>query len=194
MTCAGLLHLLGGCQTAAARRHHRVQHTPGIFTDGFDEAEEGIDERSSESRPRRGLLFGDGYDAQESLAWPLGGAISSGYGRRGFKFHHGIDIRATTGSAVRSAAPGVVEFAGWQHGYGNVVIIKHARLKTLYAHLRRIFVASGDQVQRLEEIGASGRSGRVTGPHLHFEVRDSNGDSIDPLAVMDGRQLLSSRH
>jgi murein DD-endopeptidase MepM/ murein hydrolase activator NlpD len=88
----------------------------------------------------------------------------------------------------------VVEFAGWQHGYGNVVIIKHAKLKTLYAHLRRIFVSTRDQVARLEEIGVSGRSGRATGPHLHFEVRDANGDSIDPLAVIDGRQLLSSRH
>ncbi len=127
------------------------------------------------------------------MSWPLAGDVSSRYGRRGFRFHHGIDIRARTGSTVRAAEAGEIEFAGWQHGYGKVVIIKHGRLKTLYAHLRRIHVSTGDKVVRLEDIGESGRSGRATGPHLHFEVRDANGDSIDPLAVIDGRQLLSSR-
>jgi murein DD-endopeptidase MepM/ murein hydrolase activator NlpD len=149
-------------------------------------------------RGNRGLLFGDGGltdgGNEQNLDWPLLGEVSSQYGKRRRRFHHGIDIRARTGSRVQCSAPGVVEFAGWQHGYGKVVIVRHRHFKTLYAHLARTRVKPGDRVDRLTELGASGHSGRATGPHLHFEIRTIDGDSVDPLTVIKKDRLISSRH
>jgi murein DD-endopeptidase MepM/ murein hydrolase activator NlpD len=200
------LMLVAGCKTTSGRSAPKHGGSWGIFSDGFEDVDEPesageVDSSklgSGSNGRSRGLLFGDDTESNYGLSWPLSGELSSGYGRRGFRFHHGIDIRARTGSTVRSAAPGVVTFAGWKHGYGRVVMIKHKRqadsFTTVYAHLQRIHVSNGDKVDRLEEIGVSGRSGRVTGPHLHFEVREANGDSLDPLSVIDERKLITSRH
>ena len=147
----------------------------------------------SKNRPNRGLLFGDS-DVGSSLDWPLRGQVSSPFGLRHRRFHRGVDIRARMGSRVASAAPGVVEFAGWQHGYGKVVIVRHEQCKTLYAHLSRFRVRAGTRVDRHEEIGVSGRSGHSTGPHLHFEVRTLNDDAVDPLSVIEEERLLTARN
>jgi len=86
--------------------------------------------------------------------------------------HQGVDYGAPLGTPVFSVAPGVVEFAGRQSGYGNVVEVRHsAERTTLYAHLSRIDVAQGDAVGKGKMIGAVGRTGWATGPHLHFEYR-----------------------
>jgi murein DD-endopeptidase MepM/ murein hydrolase activator NlpD len=86
--------------------------------------------------------------------------------------HQGVDYAAPEGTPVYSVAPGIVEFAGRQSGYGNVVEVRHsAERTTLYAHLSRIDVAQGDPVQQGRMVGAVGRTGWATGPHLHFEYR-----------------------
>ena len=97
--------------------------------------------------------------------------------------HLGVDYGAPTGTPVRVVADGVVDFAGVQNGYGNVVYIQHRGNRvTVYAHLSRIHVRKGQHVSQGEHIGAVGSTGWATGPHLHFEIRE-NGEHVDPLRV-----------
>lgn len=135
-----------------------------------------------------------GFDGQSSrlafLSSPLEfSRVSSGYGMRFHpvlgrnKVHLGVDYAAPTGTPVRTIADGVVSFAGWQRGYGNVIEIDHSGKKsTLYAHLSRIDVKEGARVAQGDFIGAVGSTGMSTGPHLHFEFLD-NGVHQDPLAI-----------
>ncbi|MEI8028575.1 MAG: M23 family metallopeptidase [Comamonadaceae bacterium] len=103
-----------------------------------------------------------------------------------WKAHQGVDYAAPTGTAVRSVGDGVVEFAGVQNGYGNIVILKHANsYSTVYAHLSRINVRKGQSVSQSQTIGTVGASGWATGPHLHFEYR-INGGYRDPRTVARG--------
>ena len=107
------------------------------------------------------------------LAWPLKGVLYGRYGVRAGRRHDGIDIAAPEGTAVGAAGAGTVIFAGEQAGYGAIVIVKHeGGLVTLYAHNSRLLVEEGAHVRRGEPIARVGQTGRTTGPHLHFEVRD----------------------
>ncbi len=115
-----------------------------------------------------------------------GGRISSDFGSRFHpvdrktKFHGGIDIAVPIGTKVAAAAAGVVKFAGWKGGYGNVVIIEHADgTETLYGHNQKLLVKEGQTVTAGEQISLSGSTGKSTGPHLHFEVR-RNGQLVNP--------------
>lgn len=100
-----------------------------------------------------------------------------------WKAHLGVDYAAPTGTAVRSVGDGVVDFAGVQNGFGNVVIIKHrSNHTTLYAHLSRINVHKGQAVSQSDNIGAVGATGWATGPHLHFEFR-VDGVHHDPQTI-----------
>lgn len=110
--------------------------------------------------------------------WPVNGRLLSHFGMRqdplrgGGQYHPGVDISADMFTPVRTAADGVVSFAGWNAGYGRVVVVDHGNgMRSLYAHLSRMNVLPGQDVRRGEVIAASGASGRVTAPHLHFEVR-----------------------
>jgi murein DD-endopeptidase MepM/ murein hydrolase activator NlpD len=124
------------------------------------------------------------------LAAPLAfSRITSGFKMRFhpilqvWKAHLGVDYAAPMGTAVRSVGDGVVEFAGSQSGYGNVVKIRHAnQISTVYAHLSRINVRQGQSVPQGQLIGAVGMTGWATGPHLHFEYR-LNGVYQDPQVV-----------
>lgn len=122
-----------------------------------------------------------------SFQLPANGRISSNFGSRfhpidkKVKFHGGIDVAVPTGTRVNSSADGVVEFAGRKGGYGNLVIVRHADgRETRYAHLDKILVSVGDSVFGGQEIAKSGSTGKSTGPHLHFEVRE-NGQVVNPL-------------
>lgn len=100
-----------------------------------------------------------------------------------WKAHLGVDYAAPTGTAIRSVGDGVVEFAGVQNGFGNVVILKHrSQHSTVYAHLSRINVRKGESISQGQNIGAVGATGWATGPHLHFEFR-VNGVHHDPLTL-----------
>lgn len=116
--------------------------------------------------------------------------MSSGYGIRVHpitndkRAHKGIDYAAPTGTPVRTVGDGVVEFAGNQRGYGNVIEIKHRDGKsTLFAHLSRIGVQKGQKVEQGDIVGAVGSTGFSTGPHLHFEFR-VDGEHRDPLTLV----------
>jgi murein DD-endopeptidase MepM/ murein hydrolase activator NlpD len=110
--------------------------------------------------------------------WPLEGRLMCGYGERTDPFsgegamHAGVDIAAITGTPVHATADGIVAFAGWSSGYGRLVVVDHGNgIETYYAHLSRLGVLEGQEVRRGEQIADSGSTGRVTAPHLHYEVR-----------------------
>ena len=92
---------------------------------------------------------------------------------------------------MRTVGDGVVEFAGQQGGYGNVVQIKHHNERsTLYAHLSRIDVKKGQRIEQGQLIGAVGSTGWSTGPHLHFEFR-VNGQHQDPLRIAKASEAVA---
>lgn len=146
----------------------------------------------------------DSLDAtrERVRAYPIahpapGKAITSRFGNRRDPilgrgaFHAGIDFRAPTGTNIRASAPGTVVKAGRNGGYGKMVEIRHANgLTTRYAHLSRISVKKGDSVPAGAVIGQSGNTGRSTGPHLHYEVRQS-GKAIDPLTFIRAGNALA---
>jgi murein DD-endopeptidase MepM/ murein hydrolase activator NlpD len=119
--------------------------------------------------------------------WPVKGDLESGFGGRrnpfggdGYEFHTGQDIDADMGTAVQAAANGTVTFAGWQNGYGQLVVIDHGDgLTTRYGHLSQISATVGQSIKRGTVLGLSGSTGRSTGPHLHYEVR-INDKPVDP--------------
>lgn len=123
--------------------------------------------------------------------WPVSGEMTDGFGGRrnpfggvSSEFHPGQDIATIWGSPVEVTAAGTVTFAGWQNGYGNVVVVDHGRgLTTRYGHLSQIGVAEGQQVNRGDVIGNVGSTGRSTGPHLHYEVR-INDEPVDPRSYL----------
>jgi murein DD-endopeptidase MepM/ murein hydrolase activator NlpD len=117
-----------------------------------------------------------GHDTPD--IWPVDGIIIGGFGTRTDPFsgegafHKGVDIRAASGTPVRSTADGIVVRAGWDmSGYGRLVVVDHGGgTQTWYAHLSRIGVSVGESLRRGEVIGDVGNTGRVTAPHLHYEV------------------------
>ena len=107
------------------------------------------------------------------LAWPLRGVLYGRFGIRGGTRHDGIDIAAPEGSPVTAADDGVVAYVGEQSGYGTVLILRHDRgLVTVYAHNSAVLVREGQRVTRGQPVARVGQTGRTTGPHLHFEVRE----------------------
>jgi murein DD-endopeptidase MepM/ murein hydrolase activator NlpD len=105
--------------------------------------------------------------------------------------HLGVDYGAPMGTPVRCVGDGVVDFAGVQNGYGNVVIVRHANDRTtLYAHLSRIDVRKGQHVEQSQRIGAVGMTGWATGPHLHFEFR-VHGQHQDPLTIAKASETVA---
>lgn len=120
--------------------------------------------------------FGDGQ-----FIWPVVGPISQ-HARPG---HRAIDIAVPSGTPVQAADRGTVIVAGWSPvGYGFRVVIDHGiDYITLYAHLSDIYVEEGQVVGKGQVIGLSGANGNVTGPHLHFEIRDF-GILVDPLTLL----------
>lgn len=96
------------------------------------------------------------------------------------KFHAGMDFTAPVGTEIYATGNGTVSFVGWRQGYGNVVEINHGfGYTTLYAHLYKSLVHTGQKVQRGDVIALVGNTGKSTGPHLHYEVR-INDNPVDP--------------
>jgi len=121
------------------------------------------------------------------LALPLQGKIISSFGKQEnsefntYTFNSGIDISAPMGEVIHAAGAGEVIYTGCIKGYGNIIIINHGgRMSTLYAHLFKIIISSGEQVKTGQIIGQVGDSGGASSPRLHFEVR-SEGKPTDPM-------------
>ena len=95
--------------------------------------------------------------------------------------HSGVDFAAGMGTPLYATADGVVTHAGWQSGYGRLVKIQHEfGIETRYAHMSKLRVKVGQRVSRGQRIGDMGASGRVTGVHLHYEVR-VGGKAVNPM-------------
>jgi murein DD-endopeptidase MepM/ murein hydrolase activator NlpD len=124
------------------------------------------------------------------LASPLAfSRVTSGFKMRfhpilqTWRAHLGVDYAAPTGTPVRSVGQGVVDVAGSQGGFGNVVMVKHANgHTTVYAHLSKINVRKGQAVVQGQTVGLVGATGWATGPHLHFEFR-VKGQHKDPMTM-----------
>ncbi|MFJ2003650.1 peptidoglycan DD-metalloendopeptidase family protein [Streptomyces chartreusis] len=125
------------------------------------------------SAPLSGASLGTGYKVAGSM-W------SSGY-------HTGVDFAAATGTPLKAVGAGTVVSAGWGGAYGNQVVIQLADgYYAQYAHLSSLSVSSGQTVTGGQQIGLSGATGNVTGPHLHFEIRTTPdyGSDVDPVAYL----------
>ena len=124
------------------------------------------------------------YEERQSVSSSVSVGSTFGYRRDPFtrraKFHSGADIKARWGDAVGASQAGTVVFAGWYHGYGNMIVVDHGGgVATHYAHLSSFDVEVGTRVDRGTIIGRAGSTGRATSPHLHYELR-IDGNPIDP--------------
>jgi murein DD-endopeptidase MepM/ murein hydrolase activator NlpD len=117
---------------------------------------------------------------------PIGGPITSNFGQRNWRWHYGTDVRLMTGDTVRSALDGIVRLVAYdRHGYGHVIVVRHADgLETLYGHLSKTIAVSNQSVKAGEALGLGGNTGHSTGPHLHFETR-YYGHAFDPCHIVD---------
>jgi murein DD-endopeptidase MepM/ murein hydrolase activator NlpD len=135
-------------------------------------------------------------DAGAGLRWPIDDAriaVASAFGPRAGRPHDGIDLPVPVGTPVRAAAAGQVIYAGDAiRGYGNLVVVQHgADLMTVYAHNSVLLVRAGDRVAVGDRLALSGQSGRATGPHLHFEVRQGQIPR-DPMLYLPRRPTTAS--
>jgi murein DD-endopeptidase MepM/ murein hydrolase activator NlpD len=122
--------------------------------------------------------------SSSGLIWPVNGPITSPFGMRWGSLHPGIDIGAGFGTPIHAAASGTVLVAGYNGGYGNLVVLDNGNsISTAYAHQQSIAVTVGQAVTQGQVIGYVGSTGFSTGPHLHFEVR-INGSPVDPLGYL----------
>ncbi|AKI98363.1 peptidoglycan-binding protein [Kosmotoga pacifica] len=139
-----------------------------------------------------------GYEPMERIfRWPVYGVISSNYGWRThpitgkLAFHTGLDIAAPMGAPIFAAATGYVVFAGLKGGYGYMVEIQHDNgMITRYAHMSHISVYVGQRVFMGSLLGRVGATGLATGPHVHFEVRDNEYRTVDPLSTLPAKDLM----
>ena len=136
------------------------------------------------------VIFGTTLAGCAIPRWPIRDSVTSPFGIRWDGVlpgvHRGVDIRAEEGTPVRTMGAGRVRFTGWMNGYGNVVWIDHAGgVLSVYAHLSNVDVAAGQPIGAGELVGASGSTGTVSGPHLHFEVW-KRGRQIDPVRYLGG--------
>ena len=134
-----------------------------------------------------------------SAGWilPVNGPLGTPYHQKGSSwssgYHTGVDFVVPTGTPVKAAGPGVVYSAGWAGSYGNQVIIRHDDgMYSQYAHLAKTpLVKAGQKVSGGQQIGVSGATGNVTGPHLHFEIRTgpAYGTDISPIPYLRKRGI-----
>ncbi len=122
-----------------------------------------------------------GAPSAAGLVWPVSGTLTSGFGQRWGRMHEGIDIAGASGTPIAAAAAGTVIVAGWNGGYGNMVVVDHGGgISTGYGHMSSIAVSVGQSVGQGTVVGGMGTTGHSTGVHLHFEVR-VNGAATNPL-------------
>jgi murein DD-endopeptidase MepM/ murein hydrolase activator NlpD len=162
-----------------------VEHSMVDLMQAAREREKKFDEIKRYVRKRSTLL------ASRPTTWPVRGWISSGFGDRDNPvtgkagFHTGVDIANDNGTPIHATADGEVSFAGWEGGYGKLVVVNHGNgFSTYYGHLSEIKTAVGQKIVRGQVVGAMGATGNTTGPHLHYEIR-LYGASVDPTKYME---------
>ena len=128
-------------------------------------------------RPRAG-------SRRQGFTWPVRGKITARFEPRHDSLNDGIDIAAPPGTPVRATLAGQVIYSDRLRGYGNLIILRHrGGYASVYAHNRRNLVKQGQKVTRRQVIAEVGDTGRVTTPHLHFEIRRNNV-ARDPLSYL----------
>jgi lipoprotein NlpD len=164
------------------KRHKKAAR--GRSVSGKKRSDHGV----MKSRSHKGVSM-VGHRRTVRLLWPVRGKITSKFGRRHGRPHDGIDISVPEGTPVRAAAGGDVVYSSRRlTGYGNLIIIRHTHdMFTAYAHNQSNLVRRGAHVKRGEIIARAGRTGRASGPHLHFEVR-RGPTPVNPLVYLPKRQ------
>ena len=132
----------------------------------------------------------------QPTAWPVQGALRSPFGGRtdpfsgDGAFHTGIDLQAARGTPVHVTADGVVANASYHGRYGNLIVVDHGNgFETYYAHLSQFMVVPGQEVRLGQVIALSGGTGRVTSPHLHYEIR-LKGVPVNPYRFLSQKQEI----
>jgi murein DD-endopeptidase MepM/ murein hydrolase activator NlpD len=162
-----------------------------VEADEVAEASEEIGERIKQAIAGSSDAVSVTTPAAAALAWPVSGSVTSRFGIRHRRLHAGVDIRSGYGAAIRAAAGGRVLLAEWVGPYGNLSVIDHGGgLATIYAHQAGMLVRSGETISGGQMLGFMGKTGRSSGPHLHFEVR-VHGTPVDPLAYLGDAPGLS---
>lgn len=158
------------------------------FLEALDELASELEDRAPKLRVLEALLMDSKLDDKvRPTGRPVDkGWMSSGFGWRSDPmsgkrtFHYGIDFASSAGSDVVAVAPGVIVEAGYRKGSGNVVRIKHGNgYETVYAHNKKNLVTVGDTVVKGQRLALVGSTGRSTGSHVHFEVRQ-DGKPVNP--------------
>ncbi|MFJ6836284.1 LysM peptidoglycan-binding domain-containing M23 family metallopeptidase [Streptomyces sp. NPDC091209] len=150
--------------------------------------------KTDQATPATDTAASNTASAENSSGYTLpvdGGSVGTGYKVAGSMwssgYHTGVDFVVPTGTTIKSIAAGTVVSAGWGGAYGNQVVILHADGKySQYAHMSSLSVSAGQTVTPGQQIGLSGATGNVTGPHLHFEIRTTPdyGSDVDPVAYL----------
>jgi murein DD-endopeptidase MepM/ murein hydrolase activator NlpD len=180
-----------------------VKHLSALLEERSEEAanKAGVDMdalmRSAKAREKSFNEIRQYVDKKRSLlaskptAWPVHGWISSIFGARVSPlsgeqgFHTGVDIANDFGTPVRSTADGCVAYAGWEGGYGKLVVVQHGHgYASYYGHLSEIKAKMGQMVRRGTVLGLMGQTGDATGPHVHYEIR-VYGSAVDPKKYME---------
>lgn len=127
---------------------------------------------------------------RSGFRWPIMGRINSPFGWRQHPitrrrdFHTGIDIKAARNDPIKAAGSGKVVYSGWMGGYGKTLVIEHPNgQSTLYAHCSTLLAGKGANVSQSQIVAKIGTTGRSTGPHLHFEVRNGNSP-VNPIKYL----------
>lgn len=132
------------------------------------------------------LIIDFGKLAFQDFVFPLSNArIISHYGTRRGRMHTGVDLKTFANDTIRATFSGIVRIAIRHGSYGNLIVIRHYNgLETVYSHNSKNLIASGTRVKAGEAIALTGRTGRATTEHLHFEIR-INGQHFDPNRVIN---------
>ncbi|MFI6349090.1 peptidoglycan DD-metalloendopeptidase family protein [Streptomyces sp. NPDC050560] len=179
-------HTPGGWQRLYQDNHQAIGDNPRLIHPGLKLVLDGAAKPSTASATTAAATTGTGYTlpvkgATLGTPWGQAGSMwSSGH-------HTGQDFVVPSGTPVHALADGTVVTAGWGGAYGNQVVIEHADGKyTQYAHMTSLNVSAGQTVTEGTQLGVSGATGNVTGPHLHFEVRTGPdyGSDVDPVAYL----------
>lgn len=147
---------------------------------------------------REEMLSGGAPDIVQEIIWPLRtGYLGRGLKRSGRR-HDGVDMSAPRGTPIYAVLDGVVEVVSNNgpgfRGYGRVIVINHdGRMWSLYSHNAENYVKVGQRVKQGDRIASVGRSGRATGNHLHFELRNEKGTPLDPMRYLPEEGRLPKR-
>ena len=171
----------------------RADRVPGKISpkDELERLAESVMEQGDHLRALERLMSRAGKAlAALPSRWPVRGAVNSEFGLRlspwtsAREFHSGLDIRAERGTAIQAPAAATVAFAGSQPEYGITVILDHGQdIRSVYGHLSKMNVKTGDRVERGALIGFTGNTGRSSGPHLHYEIL-VKGQPVNPRAYL----------